>query len=154
VASRVIAGASLGRLALRLGLGSLAVFALSMLANAVTSFYPDNPLVFGKHPPDLSYIALYTGLTFLLVALHSGLERLNTMPIFRAVALLGQTALFFYVIHIRLIEVFSPLIAPLEQSPLLRSLLITLLLLPVLLLLCALYRRYKRQHPQSLLQYL
>ncbi|MGQ9888914.1 MAG: acyltransferase family protein [Aggregatilineales bacterium] len=147
-------GAPLGRMALRVGLGCLALFALTMAAGDVGSLYPANPLVFSKHPPDLAYITLYTGLTCLLIALHSRPDAPNTAAPFRAVAVLGQTALFFYLVHIRLIELVSPLIARLPLEPLERSLLIVAATLPALLFLCAAYRFYKREHPDSILQYL
>ncbi len=147
-------GAPLGRMALRVGLGCLAFFALAMAAGDIGSLYPANPLVFSKHPPDLAYIALYTGIACLLIALHSRPDAPNTAAPLRAAAVLGQTALFFYLVHIRLIELVSPLIAPLPLGPLERSLLIVVAVLPVLLPLCAAYRFYKREHPNSVLQYL
>jgi peptidoglycan/LPS O-acetylase OafA/YrhL len=130
------------------------VFAGIMLTGDIGILYPDNRLIFGKHPPDLAYLSLYTGLSLLLIALHSHLEGINhTLPL-KLLTLLGQTALFFYIIHLRLIELLSPLIAPLPLPPLERSLLIVLAALPLLLILCRWYRRLKRQHPSSLLQYL
>jgi uncharacterized membrane protein len=154
-ASPVIAGTiSLAKLALRLGLGCLILFAGTMVGGDIGSLYPADLLIFTKHPPDLAYLTLYTGITFLLIALHSKLEALNTLVLIRVVAVLGQTALFFYVIHIRLIELVSPLFAPLPLPPLERSLLIVLVILPVLVVLCVEYRWYKRQHPGSVLQYL
>lgn len=153
--ARVAAGRiSPGRLALRLGTGCLALFAVIMAVGDIGTTYPDHPLIFGKHPPDLAYLSLYTGLTFLLIGLHSHFHALNTLPPLRIVTILGQSALFFYVIHIRLIELVSPVIAPLDLPPLERSLLIVLAVLPVLVGLCAWYRSRKRQHPNSLLRYL
>ena len=90
----------------------------------------------------------------LLIALQSRLEFTHTMPFMKIVIVLGQTALFFYVLHIRLIELVSPMVAPLPLPSLVRSLLIVLAVLPVMVLLCRLYRQYKRQHPASVLQYL
>lgn len=146
--------ALLGRMALRVGLACLMFFAFAMAAGDIGSLYPADPLVFSKHPPDLAYITLYTGLTCLLIALHSRPNAPNTAAPLRAAAVLGQTALFFYLVHIRLIELVSPLIAPLPLEPLARSFLIVLVALPALLLLCAAYRFYKREHPDSVLQYL
>lgn len=152
--SRVVKdGSSLGKLSLWLGIGCLMLFLGSMLAGDINSLYPGDPLIFGKHPPDMDYIFLYTGLTFLLIALHSSIERI-TIPLFRIPVVLGQAALFFYLIHIRLIEVVSPAFAHLPLTPLERSLLIVLTVLPILLVLCLRYRAYKRKHPNSLLQYL
>ena len=52
-ASRVIEGAvSLGKLALRLGLGCLIVFAGAMLASSIGRLYPAQALILTKHPPD------------------------------------------------------------------------------------------------------
>lgn len=142
------------KLALRLGLGCLAVFAVNLLAGDVGGLYPADPFIFGKHPPDVGYLSLYTGLTLLLIAgmgMQQGWQQTRTA---QTVAMLGQTALFFYVIHIRLIEMVSPLIAPLEMTALERSVLIVLVVLPMLLMLCRVYRSLKRQYPESVLQYL
>lgn len=153
--ARVAAGIrSLGRLALTVGLGCLLVFAVVMLAGDIGSLYPADPLIFGKHPPDLAYISLYTGITCLLIAIHSRFDGLTTLPPMRFIMLLGQSALFFYIIHIRLIELVSPVIAPLPLPPLERSLFIVLAVLPVLLLLSVQYLSYKRRHPQSIFRYL
>ena len=147
-------GALLGKLALRLGLGCLILFAAVMVTGDIGSLYPADPLIFTKHPPDLAYMSLYTGLTCLLIALHSKFEAINTLLPFKAVIVLGQTALFFYIVHLRLLEVVSPAFAPLAFAPIGRSLLIVLAVLPALVGLCLGYRSYKRQHPDSVLQYL
>lgn len=153
--TRVATGkASLGKSALALGVGCLGLFAAVMMMGNVGSLYPDDPWVFGKHPPDLAYISLYTGITFLLIALHSRLDAINATLPMKLVIVLGQTALFFYIIHIRLIELVSPVFASLPMHPLERSMLIVMTALPILLVLCLWYRAYKRQHPESLLQYL
>ncbi len=147
-------GAALRRLALWLGLGSLLLFVLVLAAGGFGNLYPADPLIFTKHPPDLAYILFYTGLTWLLIALHSALPQLNAAPPLKLVAALGQTALFFYVVHIGLIELLSPLIAPLPLPPLTRSLLIVLVALPLLVALSLWYRGYKRRNPDSVLRYL
>lgn len=147
-------GVSLGKLALLLGLGCLGLFGGAMLMGDIGTLYPENPFIFTKHPPDLSYMTLYTGLTCLLIALHTRLGFLNTLLPFKAVIVLGQAALFFYIVHLRLIELVSPAFAPLELAPFARSLLIVLAVLPLLVVLCLWFRSYKRHHPDSLLQYL
>lgn len=154
VGSRVLAGAPLRKLALWLGSGSLLLFAGVLVSGGFGNLYQGNPFIFGKHPPDLAYIALYTGLTWLLIALHSAFTALNSAPPLRFAAVLGQAALFFYIVHIHLIELLSPLIAPLPLPPLARSLLIVLAALPILTALSVWYRAYKRQHPHSVLRYL
>jgi uncharacterized membrane protein len=152
--SRVAAGrAALGNLALRLGLACLILFMLGMIAGDIGSIYPADPFIFGKHPPDLGYISLYTGITCLLIALHSMIDAINHAAALKFVIVLGQTALFFYLIHLRLIELISPLFASLPLHPLERSGLIVLAALPLLVLLCVWYQAHKRQHPDSLLKY-
>ncbi len=145
---------SLGKLALGLGLSCLALFAANMLIGDMWSLYPDNPFIFGKHPPDFAYLSLYTGLAFLLIALHNRLQRVSLTKPMKVVSILGQSSLFFYIIHVRLIEIISPFIAPLQLPALERSLLIVLAVLPVTVVLCVVYRFVKRKHPQSVLQYL
>ncbi len=147
-------GVPLGKVALWLGLGCLLLFIAIMAAGELGSLYPADPLIFGKHPPDLEYLSLYTGLAFLLIALHSMLEGFAMTIPARVVMVFGQTALFFYLIHIRLLELISPFFAGLPFGPLERSLLIVTAALPLLVWLCVRYRAYKRQHPESVLQYL
>ncbi len=144
----------LARYSLRLGALLLALGALVIAFNSFGNLYPDHPLIFGKHPPDLPYLFIYGGLTFWLIALHSRFEILNETPVAWALATLGQSALFFYVIHVRVIELLTPLLADPELPPLTQSFLIAAIVLPIMLLLCLGYRAYKRQHPGSVLQYL
>jgi len=154
VGSRVLAGTSLRKLALWLGSASLLLFAGVLVSGGFGNLYQGSPFIFGKHPPDLAYIALYTGLTWLLIALHSASTALNGAPPLKLAALLGQAALFYYIVHIHLIELLSLLIAPLPLPSLARSLLIVLAALPILAALSVWYRAYKRQHPHSMLRYL
>lgn len=147
-------GLSLGKLSLWLGAGCLALFTANMFIGDLWSLYPDNPLIFGKHPPDFAYLSLYTGLAFLLIALYNRLQHLTMTQPRKVLVILGQSSLFFYIIHVRLIELISPIIAPLQLPALERSLLIVLMVLPIAVLACAVYRLVKRKHPHSVLQYL
>lgn len=144
----------LGRYSFRLGLGLLLAWLLIFWLNSFGYLYSENRWIFGKHPPDLAYLLLYVGLTFWLIALHSRFHALNHGLIASMFILLGQTALFFYLLHIRFIQLLTPLAQLLDMSPLLRSLLIVAWVLPIMLMLCYAYRAYKRRHPSSLLQYL
>ena len=144
----------LGRYAFRMGTLLFAVGVIVVAFNSFGNLYTDHPLIFGKHPPDMPYLFLYVGITFWLIALLTRFEALNHTPAGQVLAMLGQTALFFYVIHVRVIELLTPLLADPELPPLAQSFLITAVVLPIMLLLCLGYRAYKRQHPGGVLQYL
>lgn len=155
IGKRVVTGSiRLERKAVSLGVSFVVLGMVVTLTGGFGNLYPNHPLIFGKHPPDLAYLLIYIGITFLLIAFHSRFNLSNTPFLLRAVAAMGQTALFFYIVHVRLIYVFSLLIAPLELPSLERSLLIALAALPLLVALCMKYRAYKRAHPDSLLRYL
>lgn len=152
--TQVAKGVSLTKLTLVLGLGCLALFALLRFSGDIGSLYPTNPLIFGKHPPDLEYLSFYVGLTYVLIALLSILTDVYASVLLKVFVILGQSALFFYVVHIRLIELVSPLFAPLPLPPLVRSFLIVMFVLPTMVILSQHYRSHKRKHPESVLRYL
>lgn len=145
---------SLPQLCLRIGFFCLFIFGLVWLGHDFGNLYFDDPIIFVKNPPDLAYLSLYVGLAYLIIALHSITPHLNLLWPWRIVATLGQTALFFYLIHIRLIELLSPLFNPLELPPLLHSLAIVLFALPILIIACRIYLFYRRKYPDSVLKYL
>lgn len=116
--------------------------------------FPAHPLLMTKHPPSLAYLAFYAGVTYLLLyLLHAAQPAHKRFPL-KQIALLGQTALTFYVLHFYVIDVFSALLQSSSLPPLLDVLLITALALVVLYHVCTRYRRLRQAHPRSLLQYL
>ncbi len=104
-----------------------------------------------KYPPSLSYAALELGLMALLLAVFlrvpAGSRGL------RPLVLLGQTAFFFYLLHVHLLEgaahglgLFRSLGLPGTYAAAAAALL-------VLIPLCAVYRRYKAAHPEGWTRY-
>ncbi len=118
------------------------------------NLYTARRIIFTKHPPDLAYLLLYLGLAFGLIWLHTRFERVNGWLPFRVTALLGQSALVFYVLHVKVLDLLSFPLAGLELAPLEISFLMALLALPILLVICWQYRALRRRHPHSVLQYL
>lgn len=144
----------LGRYSFRLGTGLMLAWLVIFWLHNFGYLYAENRWIFGKHPPDLAYLLFYVGLVFWLIALHTRFNQLNQGFVANMLIILGQTALFFYLLHIRFIQLLTPLALQLDVPPLLRSLIITVWVLPLMLMLCYGYRAYKRRHPNSLLQYL
>lgn len=139
--------------ALKMGVILLITWLLVVLNNGFGNLYFDNPLIYGKHPPDLAYLACYTGFSFLLLAFYSRLEPYLTEMPWRYIGVFGQTALFFYIIHIRLLDLIGALL-PLPFVPLVQSFILVGIAAPILYILCAIYRMIKRRYPTSILQYL
>jgi membrane-bound acyltransferase YfiQ involved in biofilm formation len=102
-----------------------------------------------KYPPSLAYWGLELGLAALLLALAFS-ARLSWPPL----VLLGQTALFYYLLHAHLLDVASLALGMHKRAGLLATYLaavaVTVLLLPV----CRWYRGYKQAHPDGWPQYI
>ena len=92
---------------------------------------------------------LELGLAALLLALAFA-ARLAWPPLI----LLGQTALFYYLLHIHLLKGSALLLGVYKQEGLLATYLATFAVLVVLLPLCRWYRGYKRAHPTGWPQYI
>ena len=144
----------LGAFSLRLGLLLLVLWLMVVEIGEFGNLYPQSPFIYGKHPPDLAYLSLYLGIAYLLIALHVRLEHSAFNWLWNWLKIFGQASLFFYLAHVRVVEALTLLLAGLHLSPMMLSLTITLVALPLLLLLSRLYRRIKEQYPESLLQYI
>jgi uncharacterized membrane protein len=118
------------------------------------NLYPDNPLIFGKHPPDLSFLLVYPGVGFLLICANQMLTPLRHMLPVSILVQFGQTSLFFYLIHTRVLTLVSYLIPADLTSPAMYSLLLTGVSIPILFFLCKGYAHLKARYPGSVLQYL
>lgn len=148
---------------LLLGIGSLAAFVLIRGANA--SFgnlgltRVDGSLVrwlqVSKYPPSLTFVSLELGIMLLMLAAFFRIEharegeasQLNPFLVF------GQTAFFFYVAHIFLLEMSARQLDVYMSGTLADAVLATLAALVVLYPICLLYRRVKRSYPRSALRY-
>ena len=102
-----------------------------------------------KYPPSLAFWGLELGLAAVLLALAFG-ARLSWPPL----VLLGQTALFYYLLHAHLLEAASLLTGMHKQAGLLATYLGALGAVVLLLPLCYWYRGYKRDHPNGWPQYI
>jgi len=144
------------RLLLRCGLGLLILYLVVRGANGFGNmglFRHDGSLVqwlhVSKYPPSLAFWGLELGLAALLLALAFA-ARLAWAPL----VLLGQTALFYYLLHAHLLKVASLLLGMHKQAGLLASYLAALGAVLVLLPLCSWYRGYKRARPNGWPQYI
>jgi uncharacterized membrane protein len=154
------AGGRPERLLLWSGLGALALFALlrglagygDMLLHR-----EDHSLVqwlhVSKYPPSLTFTALELGLMAIGLSLLMRVERaIRRPPAWTLV--LGQTALFFYLLHIPLLEWGSASFGLKHRGGLLETYLGAAAALAILFPLCVWYRRFKAAHPDSLARFL
>lgn len=104
-----------------------------------------------KYPPSLTYLALELGLSWLVLA-----ALLRVRPESKALAplsLLGQTAFFFYLLHVHLLEGASYALGLHRHAGLGATYLAAAATVLALTPLCAVYRRYKAAHPDGWARY-
>ncbi|MCC6671503.1 MAG: DUF1624 domain-containing protein [Planctomycetes bacterium] len=145
------------------GLAALAVFVVVRLVDGYGNLLllrGEHTLVrwlhVSKYPPSVSFLALELGLLALVLA---GLSRFGPaaqgQPGVRApFRLLGSAALFFYVLHIPLLEGAAAWTGLHRGAGIGAALLAALGVVLVALPPCAFYLRLRRRHPQSLLRFL
>jgi uncharacterized membrane protein len=105
-----------------------------------------------KYPPAASFALLQLGLMALILAAWIHVERRRARPVADRGPLLvfGQTALFFYVLHLPLLAGAAiALTGGIGKLGLAAAWLAVPIALAVLYPVCLGYRRYKRAHPQS-----
>jgi uncharacterized membrane protein len=143
------------------GVAALGLFALVRGLNGYGNmllYREDGSLVqwlhVSKYPPSLSYSALELGLMALLLA---GFWRLEKSPsavkVLEPLRTLGQTALFFYLIHVHLLEGAAVALGVKKQLGLGAAYGATAVALAVLYPACAWYQRYKAAHPGGWTRY-
>jgi uncharacterized membrane protein len=106
-----------------------------------------------KYPPSLSFAALELGLMFALLALFTWLER-DPHRELRVLSVFGQTAFFFYVIHVHLLKLGAWALGLAEGGELGLTFAFTVGSLLALYPLCVIYSRYKAAHPGGWTRYL
>lgn len=136
------------------GCGLLLAGTVIILLNGPGNLYPENPLIFGKHPPDLAFLTIYPGLALLLVYMHHRFPILNTTTIMRVVAIFGQTSLFFYLVHVRVLMLVSYVVVDWMLPPLAHSLALVSITVPIMFVLCSWYFSVRARYPESVLKYL
>jgi hypothetical protein len=110
-----------------------------------------------KYPPALSFVTLELGLMALFLAGFMKLERLRPGPAWdwNPMLVLGQTALFFYVLHFILLGASAQIIAGgMRMHGLPETYLVAGIVVVVLYPVCGAYRAYKRAHPRGFAQYI
>ncbi len=141
--------ASIPRKAALIGVGFLVVFLLVRLAGGFGNIHTVNFsswitfLNVTKYPPSLAYILLTLGLDLLLLALFARIvTRLEhwAKPLF----VFGQTALFFYLVHLYLYALMGLTIAPAGGTSLSWMYAYWAGGLVLLYLLCVRYRTFKQ----------
>ncbi|HZR79853.1 MAG TPA: heparan-alpha-glucosaminide N-acetyltransferase domain-containing protein [Candidatus Binatia bacterium] len=136
---------------------ALVVFAVLRAANGYGNmqlFREGSSLVqwlhVSKYPPSLTYTALELGLMALALAILFRLERVPAAETaLRPLRLLGQTALFYYLLHVHFLEVAAWVAGASHRHGLAATYAAALVAVVVLLPLCAWYRGYKSAHPDG-----
>ncbi len=114
-------------------------------------------LVMSKAPPSLSYLAFKLGIAALIyAALIAFPTVIETGPL-RVLTLIGQTSLFFYVMHIVIYHMLAQLFF-LFDVPVLPGIVygyaLWILGMTMLIPLCERYRMLRKRYPESVLRYL
>ena len=150
-----------GRQAFATGLFGLALFGVLRGANGYGNLRllrEDGSLVqwlhVSKYPPSLSFAALELGLMALLGSAFLALEQRAAERWLRPLRVLGQTALFFYVLHVHLLTGLGWAAGWGSRGGLTATLLASAATLLVLYPACAWYRGFKVAHPRGWTRYL
>lgn len=108
-----------------------------------------------KYPPSLTFAALELGIMALGLAVffRLGRNRPGDVGPNGPLIVFGQTAFFFYVVHIALLEVSARLTGLHGSAGIVTSWFATVVALATSYPLCRAYRRYKRAHPTSFVRY-
>ena len=105
-----------------------------------------------KYPPSLSFIALELGLAALCLAAFLRMDRQAPAIVHRALqplAVLGQTALFFYLLHVHVLTLAAYLLGAGHRGGLAETYVAAFVAVVVLYPVCRWYRGYKAAHPSG-----
>jgi uncharacterized membrane protein len=150
-----------GRLCLGAGAASLALFGLVRTVNGYgnMALLRRNDtwlewLFVSKYPPSLSFAALELGLMGVLLGGMFLLQRRVSAPhANNPLLILGQTALFFYLLHFHLLAIGGAAIGWIGSRGLPTAYAAALAVTAFLVPICRAYGRYKRRHPDGWAQY-
>lgn len=108
-----------------------------------------------KYPPSLCFVALELGIMFVILAMLFRIEawRGRISSLYNPVLVFGQTAFFFYVAHIFLLETGAELTDLRRSGDLRTACLASVGVLAVLYPLCLGYRMLKSRYPRSVLRF-
>jgi uncharacterized membrane protein len=139
------------------GVGALALFALVRGLNGYGNLLllrEDGSLVqwlhVSKYPPSLSYTSLELGIMALALG---AFFRMPTGIQLTPLLVLGQTALFYYLLHVHVLELAARGLGLEHQGGLAATMVAAALTIVLLYPLCLRYRRYKSAHPDGWAQY-
>jgi len=109
-----------------------------------------------KYPPSLSFLTLELGLMGIVLALLFGVQGEARGPIrlWNPILVFGQTAFFFYVLHIVILEMTARALNLHEKMGLGTAYIATIAVLILLYPCCLWYRRYKAAHPGGWARYI
>lgn len=107
-----------------------------------------------KYPPGLSFVSLELGLMALILALLLWAEQHISFRQNGLVLVLGQTALFFYIIHFLSLGISIGILGPSAKGGLPTAFLVATIVLAALYFPSRMYRNYKRKHPNGWTRYL
>jgi uncharacterized membrane protein len=103
-----------------------------------------------KYPPALSYVTLELGLMGLVLAAFLAVSRRSgAVGWLEPLRVLGQTALFFYLLHVHVLTFAAHVLGLAHRSGLAATYVAALVTLVVLYPLCRWYGSYKRAHPDG-----
>jgi uncharacterized membrane protein len=102
-----------------------------------------------KYPPSLAYAALELAIAFGLLA-----ATWRWATAWRPLVVLGQTALFFYILHVHLLKIAALALGLHKSAGVAVTVIAWLALLGALYPLCVRYLGVKRRHPNSALRFL
>lgn len=108
-----------------------------------------------KYPPSTTFTGLELGIMALLLAalfLYSARKKGESFG--GPLLLIGQTALFYYLLHIHVLILVAKTTGTFEKLGLWSAYAGGLAIVALLYPLCARYRRFKAAHPRSLAQYI
>lgn len=140
--------------AMAVGLISFVIWIIVTVDNEFGRLFKGHPMILTKHPPSVAYLSFYMGMAFSLLALFSRLRPFAESMIGRFLALLGQVAFFFYLTHFLVVYLISIVVTQLPFAPLMLNFIVMAAALAVLFPVCQKYKTVRRNHPDSILQYL
>jgi uncharacterized membrane protein len=163
--AQVHEGSARRQVGLRLAWAGLAALGVFLLVRGLNGYgngllYREGPSVLqwlhvAKYPPSLSFDALELGLMALMLSGFWWLElRRGVVRALEPLRVLGQAALFYYLLHVHLLEGTAVLLGLREKLGLLATYVSVVVVLVVLFPACSWYRRYKATHPNGWTRYL
>ncbi len=106
-----------------------------------------------KYPPGLSYVTLELGLCFLCLSGFFALTARKSPKASNPLLVLGQTPMFFYLLHFPLLVLSARWLHVESKLGLGATFVGALAVVTVLYPACRAYRRYKAAHKHSLARY-